>query len=357
MEVTMRRHLKFAGLSIGLILVGLVGGFQLRGLRGQGQAGAAPQSGAPPDPADTAALRANYERWRTEFKTWGKWGPDDNKGTSNLITPQKVMSAMKLVKQGIVVSLAHPEPQQAAADVNANGLFKRTTNAITNGGTTDNYQVSYHGQTVAHIDSWCHFFVDGQMYNGTPVKDNITPETGCKKGSVMNWKDGIVTRAVLYDIAQLKGADWVEPGVPVTRADLEAWEKKSGVKAGPGDVVLLYIGRWKRREKMGPWGDKVSGYYADTLPWVKQREPAFLGHDFNIDWLPRPGWGPEQGIQGNPIHQMILKYIGVNIVENLDLERLVETARRLRRYEFMITFAPLPVEGGTGSPLNPLAIF
>ena len=54
---------------------------------------------------------------------------------------------------------------------------------------------------------------------------------------------------------------------------------------------------------------------------------------------------------------MILKYIGVNIVENLDLERLVETARRLRRYEFMVTFAPLPVEGGTGSPLNPLAIF
>ena len=88
-------------------------------------------------------MRANYERWRTEFKTWGKWGTDDNKGTSNLITTQKVMSAMKLVKEGIVVSLAHPEPQQAAADVNANGVFKRTTNAITDGGTTDNYQVSY----------------------------------------------------------------------------------------------------------------------------------------------------------------------------------------------------------------------
>src|SRR3989449_11603272 len=100
MEVTMRRRLKLAGLCIGLLSVGLVCGFQLRG---QGQAGAAPQaSSAPPAPADTAALRANYERWRTEFKTWGKWGTDDNKGTSNLITPQKVMSAMKLVKEGIV---------------------------------------------------------------------------------------------------------------------------------------------------------------------------------------------------------------------------------------------------------------
>jgi kynurenine formamidase len=49
--------------------------------------------------------------------------------------------------------------------------------------------------------------------------------------------------------------------------------------------------------------------------------------------------------------------MGVSIIENLDLEKAVETARRMKRYEFMISFAPLPVEGGTGSPINPLAIF
>ena len=86
----MGRRLKFAGLCIGLLLFGVVCGFQLRG---QGQAGAAPGASVPPAPADTAAMRANYERWRTEFKTWGKWDTDDNKGTSNLITPQKIMSA------------------------------------------------------------------------------------------------------------------------------------------------------------------------------------------------------------------------------------------------------------------------
>src|SRR5207248_745163 len=136
MEGSMGRRLKLAGLCMALVLTGVAFGFQLRG---QGQAGA----GAAP--ADTAAMRANYERWRTEFKTWGKWGPEDNKGTSNFITAQKVMNTMKLVKNGIVVSLAHPEPQQAAADVNANGVFHRTTNGITAGGTTDTYQVSYHG--------------------------------------------------------------------------------------------------------------------------------------------------------------------------------------------------------------------
>jgi kynurenine formamidase len=260
---------------------------------------------------------------------------------------------LKLVKNGIVVSLAHAEPQVVAADVNAAGIFHRVTNGITDGGTTDNYQVSYHGQTVAHIDTWCHFFENGQMYNGVPVKNNLNSESGCIKGSIMNWKGGITTRAVLYDIAALKGVDWIDPRVPITRADLEAWEKKSGVKIGPGDIPLLYTGRWKRRAALGPWTGEVAGYYPDTIPWMHDRLPSFIGHDFNIDWNPRPGW---EGMR-NPIHVAVLNWMGINIVECLDLEELVATARRLNRYEFAITFAPLPVEGGTGSPVNPLAMF
>jgi kynurenine formamidase len=346
----MRSQARSACLSIGLVAIGIAAGFELRA---QSQASAGQPPAAQPAPADTAALRASYDRWRTEFKTWNRWGAGDTKGTSNLITPSKVQSAIRLVKSGTVISLAANEPQQAAADVAPAGVFHRTTNAITEGGTTDTYSVSYHGQTVSHIDSWCHFLENGQMYNGIPAKDNITPEAGCKMGSVMNWKDGVVTRAVLYDIAQLKGAEWVEPGTPITRADLEAWEKRSGVKAGPGDVVLLYIGRWKRRAKVGPWTGQVSGYYADTIPWLHERLPAFVGHDFNIDWNPRPGW---DGMR-NPIHIAVLNWMGINIVENLDLERAAEYARRARQYEFLVTFAPLPVEGGTGSPVNPLAIF
>ena len=142
------------------------------------------QAPAPAAPPDTAALRAQDERWRTEFKTWGKWAPigQESRGATNLITPQKVASALRLVRNGIVVSLAHAEPQEVAADVAAAGIFHRVTNAITDGGTTDNYQVSYHGQTVAHIDTWCHFFENGQMYNGVPVKDNVTNETRVRQG-------------------------------------------------------------------------------------------------------------------------------------------------------------------------------
>ena len=125
----------------------------------------------------------------------------------------------------------------------------------------------------------------------------------------------------------------------------------------PATVTPADYSRWKTEfRNWERWGkDDERG--TTNLIRVKEREPAFLGHDFNIDWNPRPGWGAVEGIEGNPIHQMIMKSMGVSIVENLDLERVVETARRLKHYEFMITFAPLPVEGGTGSPVNPLAIF
>ena len=350
------RRLSAIVVCTGGLVAGVAGGFQLA-VHGQ----AAPAAQAPaaqpagPPPPDTAALRQQYEQWRKDFKTWGKWAPvgQESKGTTSLITPEKVQSALKLVKSGIVVSLAHAEPQEVAADVGAAGLFHRTTLGITDGGTTDNYQISFHGQTVAHIDSWCHFFENGQMYNGVPVQGNLNPEKGCIKGGIMNWKDGITTRAVLYDIAQLKGVDTVDPAMPIRRADLEAWEKKSGVKIGPGDIPLLYIGRWKRRAAQGAINLPVAGYYADTIPWMHDRLPSFIGHDFNIDWNPRPGW---EGMR-NPIHVAVLNWMGINIVECLDLEQAVQTARRLNRYEFLITFAPLPVEGGTGSPVNPVAIF
>ncbi len=72
------------------------------------------------------------------------------------------------------------------------------------------------------ISSWT-----GRCTTATRSKENITPETGCKQGSIMGRRDGIVTRGVLYDMPQMKGVEWIEPGTPITRADLEAWEKRS----------------------------------------------------------------------------------------------------------------------------------
>ena len=120
------RRLTSIAMCAGVGLAGLVGG--LSGAA-QGPSATALQAPAPAPvaPADTAALRGQYEQWRKDFKTWGKWAPvgQESKGTTSLITPEKVQSALKLVKSGIVVSLAHAEPQEVAADVGAAGLFHR----------------------------------------------------------------------------------------------------------------------------------------------------------------------------------------------------------------------------------------
>ncbi len=246
------RHRIELSLVLGLLIAGLLAIF------------------LPPAPAQNqtsaTVTPADYLKWRNEYKNWGRWGADDQRGVSNLITADKSLSAIKLVKNGIVISLAHAVPQKIDPEVPAGSVFHRVTENIGPFNTIDRYEVSYHGLALAHMDAFCHFFLEGKMYNGYSVADNITPQTGCKKDDIMSWRDGVITRAVLYDIPQLKGVDWIEPGTPITRADLEAWEKKSGVKAGPGDVIMLYVGRWKRRAAKGPEPSAIPGYFADVIP-------------------------------------------------------------------------------------------
>src|ERR1700687_288836 len=139
MEGGMNRRLKLI-LAVGLLLSGVLV-ISLQRARGQAK-------------NSSSATPADYLKWRSELKNWGRWGADDERGASNLITPAKSLSAAKLVKSGIVVSLAHPEPQQADAEVPAAAVFHRTTNGITATNTTDTYSVSYHGQGVSHMDAF-----------------------------------------------------------------------------------------------------------------------------------------------------------------------------------------------------------
>jgi kynurenine formamidase len=199
---------------------------------------------------------------------------------------------------------------------------------------------------------------EGKGYNGRLMQD-ITAAGGCPKGNITALKDGVVTRAVLFDATRLPGKatsqGWLEPGTAIHRDDLEALEKMEHVKVSAGDVILLYTGRWKRRAALGPWPNTTgfAGYHADVAYFIKERGVSFIGGDGPNDVQPS-GLPPEIRI---PLHQLALVAMGVSIFDNLDFERAVEEARRLNRYEFLFTAAPLRIEKGTGSPLNPLAIF
>jgi kynurenine formamidase len=167
-------------------------------------------------------------------------------------------------------------------------------------------------------------------------------------------KGGIVTRGVLMDIARLRGVEYLEPGTAIYPEDLEAWEAATGIRVGPGDAVFVRSGRWARRAAQGPWatGRLAAGLHASVAPWLHQRGVAILGSDYTNDALP-------SGIEGvsMPIHQLTLVAMGMPLFDNLDLEAVAVAAADRGRWEFLLVAAPLAVPGGTGSPLNPLAIF
>lgn len=307
----------------------------------------------------TIANEEDFRRAMQELSNWGRWGADDELGAANLITPAKRKQALALAKEGLAISLAHDVAQETAAD--APFILQRTLNDVTESGTTDRYQYTgtYHGVVHSHLDAVdCHIMYQGKGYNGRPMED-IKAAGGCPKGNIDALKDGIVTRAVLFDATRLPGKatpdGCLEPGTALHREDLETLEKLERVKVSPGDVILLYTGRWKRRAARGPWGREVgfAGYHADVAYFLKERGVSFIGCDGPNDVFPS-GLPASLGI---PLHQLALAAMGVDIFDNLDLERAVEHARQLNRYEFLFSAAPLRVAMGTGSPLNPLAIF
>jgi kynurenine formamidase len=301
----------------------------------------------------TTAFRAprnavEFDALFQQVKNWGRWGPNDQLGAANLVTEAKRRQAAGLAKLGLTVSLAR-NPITEPAEDNASP-FEHTMNR---GFTTDTYRVSYHGYAHSHLDALCHILYKDQTYNGYP-RAEVNTDKGCTKLSIDNLKQGVITRGVLLDIPRLKGVPYLEPGTPVYQEDVEGWEKQAGVKVGPGDAVLLRTGRWARRDKVGAWlvGQSAAGFHASIATWLKARDVAFVGSDAASEVMP-------SGVDGVnlPVHTLVITALGINILDNQDLERLAETAARLKRWEFELFINPVPVTGGTGSPLNTLAVF
>lgn len=302
---------------------------------------------------------ADFHRAMEELSNWGRWGDDDELGAANFITPATRKAAAALVTEGISVSLAHDVIQEDAVD--GGTYLDREVLRVSDTGAADRYQYTgtYHGTIHSHLDSVaCHVMYEGKGYNGV-TQESIESTGGCPKGSIHALRDGIFTRGILFDATLLPGRatpeGWMQPGDEITWADLEQLEAIEGVRVAEGDVILLYTGRWKRRAALGAWptSDGVSGYQAEVAYFLKERGVSFIGHDMFNDVSPH-GFPPDVGL---PLHRLALVSLGVSIFDNLDFEALAEEARRQNRYEFLFTAAPLRIEQGMGSPLNPIATF
>ena len=302
--------------------------------------------------------REMFDQWMTELSNWNRWGKDDQMGAINLITPAKRKEALALVKEGVSFSMARDAETEKAADNPSPIVHQMIRVGVRNqsgdfGGSSDSFFISYHGYAHTHMDTLCHFFYKGKMYNGYPMEE--VTEQGAGKNSILNFKNGIMTRGVLMDIARLKGVEYLDPGTAIYPEDLDAWENKAHVKVGAGDVVFIRTGRWALRAAKGPWSVQeagLAGLYASCARWLKARDVAILGGDGAQDVMP-------SGVEGvsSPIHELVIVAMGMPIFDNCDLELIGREANRRQRWEFLVTAAPAAVPKATGSVLNPIATF
>lgn len=162
------------------------------------------------------------------------------------------------------------------------------------------------------------------------------------------------TRGILIDLPRFKGVPWLEAGEFASYDDLVAYENWAHIQVRSGDAIFLRTGRWTRQAQVGKYVGGLPGWHASVIPFFRERDVSYIGNDVINDVIPTgfPGSG-----FALPVHQIVMPTMGINIFDNLDLEELAEKAAETGRYEFLLTAAPLRIDKGLGSPLNPLAVF
>lgn len=282
----------------------------------------------------------------------GRWGKDDQLGTLNYITPQKRIAAAKLVRSGQAMSIARDMDKVQSAN---NPQPVRHTMCYQSHypiGAVDAITFDTHGFALTHLDAVAHVYRGDDVYNKRKAQD-VAPPGGLTFGDILAQKDGIFTRAVLLDITAVRGVDWLPPEDGIFAKDLLAAEKRQGIKVESGDCIFVYTGLQKRELIQGPenLGQRV-GIMPDCIPWMHGREIAVYSGDC-VDAIPNP-YSARYFIY---FHAICLASMGMVFLDVPALEPLVERCRELQRWDFLLTAAPLRIKGGTGCPVNPIAVF
>lgn len=305
---------------------------------------------------------AEFEAMFESVKNWGRWGPDDQLGTLNYITPEHVRAAAGLVRTGRTVSMEIPINTVAGPD-NPNPAIHFVSQGhdidIGSGGLRfglDFMGMACHGDCHTHIDALCHISYNGLTYNGKPAEEVLTSK-GATTLDIAAYGNGLVGRGVLLDVPRFRGVDWLEPGEAVTRAELEACEEAQGVRLGEGDILVFRTGHHGRRLAKGAWdngpgGEGKAGLHVDTIPWMHERKIAAFLPDGDGEAIPSVVDGMTY-----PIHPLQIVAMGMLASDSLQFEDLARACKEEGRFEFMVVGLPLRLPGGTGSPWNPIAIF
>jgi kynurenine formamidase len=307
-----------------------------------------------------------------KLSNWGRWGPDDELGTLNHIRPEDVVAATRLVEDGRVISLAIPVDEHGPQTggfgrFNPIHLMIRDGNGAITGSTVRDF---YGGndrwirgtddllilplQSGTQWDALGHIVFENRIYNGYDA--SVVGSRGATRNDIAVARDRVVGRGVLLDIPRVRGVPWLEPGEPIHAADLEAAERAQGVRVGRGDIALIRTGHVALCRDAGSWGSYAGGpapgLALDTAPWIAERElAAVAGDTWGLEVLPN-----ETPDVFQPLHIILIVHLGLLVGEIFDLEALADDCAADGRYAFLFSAVPLPITGGVGSPVNPVAI-
>jgi kynurenine formamidase len=291
-------------------------------------------------------------------KTWGQWGADDQRGALNYITAEQVTSAAALIRSGVSVSLALPLNTKAGPD-NPKPVHHYMTllpDADIGSGdlrfACDYVGMEFHGDAHSHIDALCHVVYENTLHNAVPASRVLS--TGTQVQSIDVAAAGIVGRGVLLDVAKVRGVPWLEPGEYIWTEDLLAAEEAHGVRLCQGDVLYLRTGHHRRRLELGAWNSALAkaGLHSSAMQLLRDRRIAALGADGDGDTVPN-----HCDAVIYPIHVLGINAMGLHFMDSLQFEDLAAACQAQQRWEFFTVIAPLRLAKGTGSPVNPIAVF
>jgi kynurenine formamidase len=301
-----------------------------------------------------------FDRLFENVCNWGRWGPDDERGTLNFVTGEHIRRAAALVRSGRTVSLSLPINKVAGPDnprPPAHYMVQAYDPADTTGQqfATDYMATEFHGDCHTHIDALCHVAYKGRIYNGKPLT-SVT-SAGARVQDITALAHGVVGRGVLLDLPRLRETRWLEPGEAVGAEEIEAAEKAQGVRLGEGDIFVFRTGHHRRRLELGAWdvgygGEGRAGLDLNAIPLLHERKVAAFFPDGDGETVPATVEGVPY-----PIHALQITAMGMVCADSLQFEELVDVCESEGRWEFLVAAAPLRLPGGTGTLFNPIAIF
>jgi kynurenine formamidase len=309
--------------------------------------------------------KAIYEA-AEKLSNWGRWGPDDQIGTLNHVTPEDIVAAARLVRRGKVFALGIPLDQNGPQKGNIgrwnpiHTMLATGTDALS--GNQDEWlgaryaddAINMPVQCATHFDALGHVFLDDKMYNGYSAR--LADSRGLKKNDITASRERMIGRGVLIDVPRHKGLDWLDDGYGISNDELDEVAAAEGVEIRRGDFVLVRTGQMERVRAAGDWGT----YSGGDAPGVRF-ENCYWSHEKEIAAICTDTWGVEvipnetdEAFQ--PWHWVVIPAMGLTMGEIFDLKDLAADCAADGVYEFLFCAPPLVITGGTGSPLNPYAV-